>query len=200
MLLLLLPILSSGNLLRKTRERWPQFLDHAFVLADSAHAPAVALTEADFARCARWIASESGLNACWHWTAFIKVCACAEMQLSAASCVCVKKRKLVLCFAFHFFSLAYIGKPHNQRLQGDQLAREWHVQGAGITDALVRQLEWRMCHEWRAAVRPSLADAPLAVAVAAQAEEAEAAALVERRAAQLRLQCVRHVTKGMKRK
>jgi hypothetical protein len=36
--------------------------------------------------------------------------------------------------------------------------------------------------------------------VAAQAEEAEAAALVERRAAQLRLQCVRHVTKGMKRK
>ena len=80
-------------------------------------------------------------------------------------------------------------------MQGDQLAREWHVQGAGITDALVRQLEWRMCHEWRAAVRPSLADAP----VAAEAE-AEAAALVERRAAQLRMQCVRHVTKGMKRK
>lgn len=66
------------------------------------------------------------------------------------------------------------------------------MQGAGITDALVRQLEWRMCHEWRAAVRPSLADAPVS--------EAEAAALVARRAAQLRLQCVRHVTKGMKRK
>ncbi len=89
LLLLLLPILSSGNLLRKTRERWPQFLDLAFVLADSAPAPAVALTKADFARCARWIASESGLNACWHWTAFIKVCARAEVQLSAASCNCL---------------------------------------------------------------------------------------------------------------
>ncbi len=67
--------LVSGNLLRQTRERWPQFLDLAFVLVNAAPAPApaVALTEADFARCARWIAHESGLNACWQWTAFIKV-------------------------------------------------------------------------------------------------------------------------------
>ena len=83
-------------------------------------------------------------------------------------------------------------QPTTTIFQGDQLAREWHVQGTGISDALVRQLEWRMCHEWRAAVRPDDASAS-AVGV-------DAAALVERRAAQLRLQCVRQVTKSMKRK
>jgi hypothetical protein len=34
-------------------------------------------------------------------------------------------------------------------VQGDEISRNFVVQGSGIAKVLASQLEWRMCNEWR---------------------------------------------------